>query len=59
MPINLHDIYHVFSLIANLVFGNSLFKKGFYFHGGKWTLNRIFDDQEVAYSPMINGLFAL
>ena len=59
MPINLHDVYYVPSSIANLVSGSSLFKKGFYFHGGKCILNRISNDQEVAYAPMVNGLFAL
>ncbi len=59
MPINLHEIYHASSLIANLVSGNLLFKKGFYFHGNKCTLRCISDNQEVAYSPMIDGLFAL
>lgn len=59
MLIKLHDVYNVPSSIANLVSDSSLFKKGFYFHGGKCTLNRISDDKEVAYAPMINGLFVL
>ena len=59
MPINLRNVYYVPSLIANPVSGSSLFKKGFNFPGGKCTLNRISDDQEVAYAPMVNGLFAL
>ncbi len=59
MSINLHDVYHVLSSIANLISGSSLFKKGFYFHGGKCTLNRISDNDEIAYTPMISELFAL
>lgn len=59
MPFNTRDIHYVPSLIANLVFGSSFFKNGFYFYVGNDTLNRISDDQEVVYTPMVNGLFAL
>ena len=59
MCINLHDVYHVFSSIANFVSGSSLFERGFYFHVGNCTLHRISDDQEVAYASMIDKLFAL
>lgn len=59
MSINLHDVYYVPSLIANLVSGISLFRKGFYFHGSKCTFNHISDDQEVVYAPMVNRLFVL
>lgn len=59
MSINLHDVYHVLSSIAKLISGSSLFKKGIYFHGGQCTLNRISDNHEIAYTPMISELFAL
>ncbi len=59
MSINLHDVYHVSSSIANLVSGSSLFERGFYFHGGKCAFHRISDDQDVAYASMIDKLFAL
>ena len=59
MPINLRNIYYISSSIANLVSRSSIFKKSFYFYGGKYILNRIFDDQEVTYAPIANRLFAL
>lgn len=59
MLINFHNVYYIPLSMANLVSGNSLFKKSFYFHGSKCTLNWIFDDKEVAYALMINGLFLL
>lgn len=59
MPINFYDIYYISSSIANLVSNSSLFGKGFYFHDGKCTFNRIFDNQEVAYILIVNRLFAL
>lgn len=52
MPINLCNRYYALFSITNLVFGSSFFKKGFYFYGGKCTLNRISDD-------LVNRLFAL
>lgn len=59
MPISLHDVHYVPDSIANLDSGSSLFKKSVYFHSGKFTINRTSDDQEVAYAPMVNALFAL
>lgn len=57
--INLHNVYYIPSLIANLVSSSSLFRKGFYFYSGKYTFHCISNDQEIAYAPIVNKLFAL
>lgn len=59
MPINLDNIYYIFLFITNLVFSSLLLKKCFYFHDSKYTLNRISNDKKIAYTPMINRVFAL
>lgn len=57
--INFCNRYYILFWIANLISNSSFFKKGLSFYNSKYTLNQIFNDQKLAYVPIINGLFVL
>ena len=46
-------------LFTNLISASSLKKKGWYLHGGTETLNRCYDDFQLASTPIQNGLYVL